>query len=181
MPYPLPSTQSSSTWRTRTACPPKNSPQNTIESVGIIYSIRQNVPLSVSHWQIKLSRDEDNDASLVLINSGISALSNAEHTRFCPSHQGCLHSREKTGSYSLPPLNFWFELLTIRVFKAVCAVYKAFLIISFLPPPMWTWFIQLSISRFLTIGGGNQSAASLSSPFRSPLSPSVPGEDFVAV
>lgn len=47
-----------------------------------------------------MSRDEDNDASLVLISSGIPALSDAEHIHSCPSHWGCLHSREKTGSSS---------------------------------------------------------------------------------
>ena len=131
--------------------------------------------MSVTHWQNKMSRDEDDDASLVVINSGISALSNAEHSHFCPSHQGCLHSREKTGSYSLPRLIFFLsELLTVGVFKAVCA----FPIISFLPPPMLTQLIQLSLSRSLTIRGGNQSAASLSSPFPSPLSPPCPRRGF---
>lgn len=40
-----------------------------------------------------MPRDEDNDASLVLINSGIPALSKAEHIYFCPSYQECLHSK----------------------------------------------------------------------------------------
>ncbi len=76
--------------------------------------------LSVIHWQNKMSRDEDNDASLVLINSGIPALSYAEHIHFCQCHQGCFHSREKTGSSSLPHpfFLFWFWL-SASFFKAV--------------------------------------------------------------
>lgn len=98
----------------------------TFQSVAVTYSVKLNVPVSETHWQNKMSRDEDNDASLVLINSGIPALSSTEHINFRPSHQGCLHSREKTGSSSLPSPFFCVCLfgpwLPSSCFKSVCAI-----------------------------------------------------------
>lgn len=97
----------------------------------------------------------------MLIKSGIPALSDAEHILWdvYPAERGqdCLHS-----------LSF-FPSASLKQFTK--AVYESFPIGSLLPAPMRTRFIQLSVSGFQTVGGWNQSAASLCSLLSSLLSP----------